>query len=87
MSRKLTIFVSEEVYKGLHRTVGRGQIGQFIDKLARPHVVPMDIEASYREMASDASREQEAIEWSEGLIEASSLTDPGDASWRARHAR
>jgi hypothetical protein len=63
MNPKLTIAVS------------RGQIGQFIDKLARPHVVPMDIEASYREMAADASREQDAFEWSEGLIEDASLTD------------
>jgi len=30
------------------------------------------MEASYREMAADEAREQEALEWSEGLI--------GDAS-------
>ncbi len=27
-----------------------------------------DIEASYREMAADQAREQQALEWSEGLI-------------------
>ena len=48
------------------------RISQFIEKLARPHAVPLDIEAAYREMAADRAREQEALEWSEGLI--------GDAS-------
>ena len=68
MNRKLTITVSEAVYEGLHRTIGRRRISQFIEKLARPHVVPQDIEASYRDMAADQSREQDAMEWSEALI-------------------
>jgi predicted CopG family antitoxin len=72
MNRKLTITVSEAVYEGLHRTIGRRRISQFIERLARPHVVLQDMEASYREMAADEAREQEALEWSEGLI--------GDAS-------
>jgi predicted CopG family antitoxin len=76
MNRKLTITVSEAVYEGLHRTIGRRRISQFIEKLARPHVVRQDIEASYREMASDQAREDEALEWSEGLIVDSSLTEP-----------
>ena len=28
----------------------------------------MDIEACYRDMAADQAREQEALEWSEGVI-------------------
>lgn len=68
MTRKLTITVSEDVYQGLHRTIGRRRISQFIEKLARPHVVRSDIDAAYREMAADRAREQEALEWSEGLI-------------------
>jgi predicted CopG family antitoxin len=68
MNRKLTIMVSDEVYQGLHRTVGRRRIGQFIEKLARPHVVPQDIEAAYREMANDEERERDAHEWSEGVV-------------------
>ena len=76
MSRKLTITVSEDVYEGLHRTIGRRGISQFIEKLARPLVVPQDrdIEASYRDMAADLMREQEALDWSEGLIADSALT-------------
>jgi len=76
MNRKLTITVSEAVYEGLHRTIGRRRISQFIEKLARPHVVPQDIEASYRDMAADQAREQEALEWSEGVIADSCFTDP-----------
>jgi hypothetical protein len=68
MNRKLTITVSESVYEGLHRTIGKRRISQFIEKLARPHVVPLDTEAAYREMAADDARERDALEWSEGLI-------------------
>jgi len=76
MNRKLTITVSETVYEGLHRVVGRRRISQFIEKLARPHVVAQDIEASYREMAADQAREREALDWSEGMIADACATDP-----------
>jgi predicted CopG family antitoxin len=76
MKRKLTITVSEAVYEGLHRTIGRRRISQFIEKLARPHVVPLDLEASYRDMAADQAREREALEWSEALIADSSSPEP-----------
>ncbi|HEY4363877.1 MAG TPA: hypothetical protein VGN17_23110 [Bryobacteraceae bacterium] len=65
---QLTITVSEDVYEGLHRTVGPDHISKFIEKLARPHVVPHDLEAAYRDMATDLAREQEALEWSEALV-------------------
>ena len=68
MSKKLTISVSDEVYEGLHRKVGRRRISQFLEKLARPHVLAEDIEAAYRDMAADEDRESEALAWSEGLI-------------------
>jgi hypothetical protein len=55
MNRKLTITVSEAVYEGLHRMAGPRRISQLIEKLARPHVVPQDLAASYRDMAADRS--------------------------------
>lgn len=76
MSKKLTISISEAVYEGLHRKVGRRRISQFIERLARPHVVPEDMEAAYRDMAADRAREEEATEWSEGLIGDSSPMEP-----------
>ncbi len=68
MRKKLTIMIDQEVYEGLHRVVGRGRIGRFVERLARPHVVKADLEAGYREMAADEAREAEAKEWSEALI-------------------
>ena len=66
MGRKLTITVADEVYRGLHRKVGRGQISRFIEGLVRPHVVEDDeLEAAYREMVADRERELEALEWVE----------------------
>jgi len=64
--RKLTITVSDEVYQGLRRKIGRGQISAFIEEVVRPHVVDGDLlEAAYREMAADEQREREATEWIE----------------------
>jgi predicted CopG family antitoxin len=66
MQRKLTITVAEEVYRGLHQKVGRGQISSFIEQLVRPHVVDEDaLEAGYRAMAADEEYEREAREWIE----------------------
>ena len=62
MQKKLTITVDEQVYEGLHKVIGRRRISQFIESIVRPHVIQADI-AAYREMASDASREAEALEW------------------------
>jgi predicted CopG family antitoxin len=68
MSKKLTITIDDEVYEGLYKRVGRRKISRFLESLARPHVVDADLEAAYRDMASDESREAGAEEWSEGLI-------------------
>jgi len=68
MAKKLTISVDDDVYDGLHRVVGRGRISRFLEDLARPHVLNSDLEAGYRQMAADESREAEALEWCEGLI-------------------
>lgn len=57
-----------KVYEGLHRVIGRRNISRFLEDLARPHVIPTDIEEAYRQMATDEEREAEAMEWTEGLI-------------------
>jgi hypothetical protein len=38
MTKKLTITVSDEVYKVLHKRVGRRKISRFIDGIARQHL-------------------------------------------------
>ena len=66
--KKLTITVSDDVYKGLHTRIGPRRISQFLDTLARPHVVDSDLDAAYRAMAADEEREAEALDWSESLV-------------------
>jgi hypothetical protein len=77
MQKKLTITVSEEVYKGLHAKIGAGRISRFLDALARPHVVDSEIDAGYEAMAADRDREADALEWAENL-----LTDAADDETR-----
>ncbi len=68
MQKKLTITLDEEVYKGLHTVIGRRNISQFIESLVRPHVVGVELEAAYRQMAEDETREAEALEWAEATV-------------------
>lgn len=68
MQKKLTITINEEIYEGLHRVIGRGNISQFIESLLRPHVLDSELEKEYKKMGKDKVREAEALEWSERLI-------------------
>ena len=36
--KKLTLLIDDDVYEGLHRSVGRGNIGRFISDKVRPHL-------------------------------------------------
>jgi hypothetical protein len=76
MQKKLTITLDEKVYAGLHRTVGRGRISQFIESLVRPHVVDVSLDRAYREMAQDEIAERDALEFIEATV--------GDVSDAAR---
>lgn len=66
MTKKLTITVSDEVYKGLHRRVGRRRISRFINDLARERLADRNspeywLSAPERELAA-AYAEQAAYE-------------------------
>ncbi len=67
MQKKLTITMDEKVYAGLHAVIGRGNISQFIERLARPYVFQADLAASYRDMAADHAREAQAQAWVDAL--------------------
>ena len=60
MHKKLTLTIDEQVFDGLHKIVGRGNISQFVENLVRPHVLNADVEEGYREMARDRSTERPA---------------------------
>ena len=68
MTKKLTITIDDRVYEGLHAVIGRRRISRFIESLVRPHVVQQELDAAYRAMAEEESREHEALEWSEATI-------------------
>ncbi len=66
MAKKLTITVSDEVYKNLHKRVGRRKISRFIDEIARARLTDRNspeywLSASERELAA-AYEEQAAYE-------------------------
>ncbi len=67
MTKKLTISIDDSVYRGLHAIIGRGNIGKFLENLARPFVMTDSLSAAYAEMAADAARNAEAEEWCESL--------------------
>jgi len=64
----MTISIDETVYEGLVRVIGRRKISQFLEDLARPHVVNQDLLVGYQAMAADRQREEAAVEWSDALI-------------------
>lgn len=70
MQRKLTITIADDVYRGLHQQIGRGEISRFIENLVRPHVVgDQELEAEYREAAADLESESEALDWLEANLD------------------
>ena len=70
MPRKLTITIADEVYRGLRRQIGRGEISRFIEGLVRPSVVATDdLEADYRAAGEDTVAEREAMDWIEASVD------------------
>lgn len=68
MQKRMTITLDEAVYDGLLRVVGRGKVSQFLEALARPHVLDTALDDGYRAMSDDVQREAEATEWINGLL-------------------
>ncbi|MBI5788049.1 MAG: addiction module antitoxin [Candidatus Schekmanbacteria bacterium] len=68
MQKKLTISIDEEVYTKLYLMVGRRKISHFVEDLIRPYVIKSELEAGYRQMAKDKTREKEALEWAEATF-------------------
>ena len=68
MQKRMTITMDEAVYDGLMRVVGRGKVSQFLESLARPHVLDTALDDGYAAMSRDLDREKEAADWINGLI-------------------
>ncbi len=68
-SKKITILIDSDVYRGLQTRVGKGNIGKFISKVVRTYVSDGDMLArEYKEMSRDKTREKDATVWSENLL-------------------
>jgi hypothetical protein len=75
-TKKLTILVGADVHRALLKKVGRGNIGRFLIDAARPHLADdSHLRSGYAAMAEDRAREKEALEWNEGLLSDSYVTD------------
>lgn len=70
------VSIDKEVYEGLYQVVGPRRISRFIEDLVRPHVLHLDLEAAYAEMARAEEREQTALEWAEAAV-----GDAGTEAW------
>ena len=70
MQKKLTITIDEEVYEGLHKTIGPRKISKFVEELVRPRVVRPNLELAYSQMSKDKKREAEALDWAETTFKA-----------------
>jgi hypothetical protein len=88
MQKKMTITLDESVYAGLHKVIGRGNISQFLEGLARPYVVKEDtLDAGYQAMAADTAREVDASEWCNALIMDAANMDTGNEVDATNEAR
>ena len=86
MTKKLTITVSDEVYRGLHRKIGRRKISRLIDGLAREHLRAKPLAQEYAEAAADENAERDALEWIEQDVGAT-LTDEDFSGWPGHPTR
>jgi predicted CopG family antitoxin len=68
MQKKLTISIAENVYNDLYTVIGKRKISKFIENLIKPYIVSDSLSLAYQEMANDEQREQEANQWTEGLV-------------------
>lgn len=64
----MTVTFDAQVHEGLHQKIGKRNISYFLESLARPYVVNLDQADAYKQMAQDETREEKAVEWSEGLM-------------------
>jgi hypothetical protein len=67
MHKRMTITLDEAVYYGLHRTVAKRKMSQFIEDLLKPLVLDSSLDGGYHAMAADKQREMQAAEWCDAL--------------------
>ena len=63
MFKKMVISMYVTVYDGFFRTIGMQRLGLSVDNLLHPD----DLDAGYKAMAADETREAETSEWIDAL--------------------
>ena len=63
-----TVTLDEAACDGLMRVVDSGKVSQFLESLARPHVLDIAPDEGYLAIGQDRQREEGANEWINGLI-------------------
>ncbi len=67
--KKITISLDDNVYYGLLTHVGRSNINQFLNNLAKFHLRSVALENGYHAMAKDFERETNAFTWGENTLD------------------
>jgi hypothetical protein len=77
MSKRVNLYIQDEVlWEHFTLLVGRGNVSKWIENYIRPFVDKSDLASSYKMMAQDKDRENEAQEWINGTF-----GDVGHESW------
>ena len=73
MQRKITLTISEELYKDLHFLIGKRKISFFVEQSTKEKIEKLKLndplEKGFKMMGQDKDREKEALEWSEAGID------------------
>lgn len=77
MSKRVNLYIQDEIlWENFSKLVGRGNISKWIENMIRPLVDKSSLANSYKAMARDKEREQEANEWINGTF-----GDVGHDTW------
>jgi hypothetical protein len=72
----VNIPINAALYQNLSIAVGTENVNQAIERLIlRELSVPADLDAEYKAMSEDLAREKSALEWCNGLIGDTLLTE------------
>ena len=68
MTKRLTVTLDARIYRRLRKTVRKSHVSGFVEAVLSPHLRQQDLDAEYKRMAQDKTREKEAYEWAEGTL-------------------
>lgn len=77
MSKRINLYIRDEaLWENFTKLVGKGNVSRWVENIIRPYVDNSELANSYKEMAQDKKREQDAREWVNGTF-----GDIGNEPW------